>query len=57
MKKKLQDNEKKQGCSIRLHPTIMHKLNETQSNKSKYIEYLIYLDMRKNNVIDRDLML
>jgi len=57
MRKKLNEDQKKQPVSIKVDPLILAKLNEHYPNKSKYIEYIIYQDMRKNNVIDKDIML
>ena len=57
MKQKLKNGETKPALSIRLNPILMKKLNKYQSNKSKYIEWLIYLDFKKNNIIDENFML
>jgi hypothetical protein len=57
MRKKLNENEKKQPISIKVDPVIYEKLNENFKNKSKYIEHLIYQDMKKNNIITNDLIL
>lgn len=57
MRNKLKESEKKQSLTVRLNPIVMGMLNQSQSNKSKYIEYLIYKDMRNNNIIEKDLML
>lgn len=52
MRKKLPENEKKVTLSVTINPSIITKLDELQKNKSKYIEWLIYQDLRKNNLID-----
>ena len=56
MRNKLNDGEKKMRLSIRINPIIMSELNNI-SNKSKYIEYLIYLDMKNKNIIKNDIIL
>mgnify|MGYP000939204587 CR=1 FL=1 len=56
MRNKLKDSEKKMRLSIRINPIIMSELNNI-SNKSKYIEYLIYLDMKNKNIIKNDIIL
>ena len=56
MRKKLNDNEKKQPVSVKVDPIIFEELNKMK-NKSKYIEYLIYQDMKNKNIIKQDIML
>jgi len=57
MKKKLNEEQRKPALSIRLNPKIMKIVNETQINKSKYIEFLIYKDLIKNKLIDENFIL
>lgn len=52
MRKKLTENEKKVTLSVTINPVLMVKLDELQKNKSKYIEWLIYQDLKKNNMVD-----
>jgi len=56
MRKKLNENEKKQPISIKVDPILFDELNKIK-NKSKYIEYLIYQDMKNKNVIKQDIIL
>jgi hypothetical protein len=56
MRKKLNDNEKKQPISVKVDPVIYNELNKLK-NKSKYIEYLIYKDMKDKGVIKDDIIL
>jgi hypothetical protein len=56
MRQKLNENEKKQPISIKVDPIIFEELNKIK-NKSKYIENIIYQDMRKNNIITKDILL
>lgn len=46
------ENEKKVRTSISINPTLNKKVEELYKNKSKYIEWLIYKDLRKNKQID-----
>ena len=42
----------KKKMSVALSQDIREYLNENITNKSKYIEYLIYEDLLKHNVIE-----
>jgi hypothetical protein len=57
MRKKLNDEDKKKKITMSINPLIYQKVTETHNNVSKYIEWLIYQDLRKNNIIQNDLML
>lgn len=52
MRKKLKDNEKKVKINCTINPVIYNKVTELHDNVSKYIEWLIYQDLRKSNNID-----
>ena len=56
MRQKLKEGEKKQPISIKVDPVIYKELNNVK-NKSKYIEHLIYQDLKKNNIIKEDILL
>jgi hypothetical protein len=56
MRKKMREEEKKSKVSITINRDIINIVQELHTNKSKYIEWLIYQDLRKNNQID-DIML
>ena len=43
----------KSGISITLDKNIIEAINEDISNKSKYIEWLIYQDLLKNSGNDK----
>jgi hypothetical protein len=51
-RKKLNDDEKKDKLSITMNIEVCKAAKEYKSNMSKYIEYLVYKDLRKNNKID-----
>jgi hypothetical protein len=55
MRKKLDSQDKKIRVTITLNREI-DKLASEQPNKSKYIEQLIYADLRKNNKINGTLL-
>lgn len=55
MRKKLDIQDKKIRVTITLNREI-DKLASEQPNKSKYIEQLIYADLRKNNKINETLL-
>ena len=52
MRKKLKETEKKVKLTCTINSTIFNKINELNSNVSKYVEWLIYQDLRKNNNIE-----
>jgi hypothetical protein len=51
-KKKLPDGERKEKFTISINPELFKIVDESISNKSKYIEKLIYKDLLKNKKID-----
>lgn len=55
MRKKLNKEDKKIKVTITLNREI-DRLAGEQPNKSKYIENLIYFDLRKNNKINETLL-
>jgi len=56
MRNKLEDEKKKEKVSISLSRELMRVVDENQKNRSKYIEWLIYQDLIKNNLIDSSIM-
>jgi hypothetical protein len=51
-RKKLNEDEKKDKLSITMNIEVSKAAKEYQPNMSKYIEYLVYNDLRKNNKIN-----
>lgn len=43
--------------SVTLDKEVIEHLNETIDNKSKYIEYLIYKDLKENGLIEKEIIL
>jgi len=56
-KKELPPEERKTKFSITINPILYNVIEETERNKSKYIERLIRQDLIKNNKIDKDMEL
>lgn len=56
-KKPLKPTDCKTKFSITINPILFNKVDELYQNKSKYVERLIYADLLKNNVIDKDMIL
>ena len=56
MRNKLEDEKKKEKVSISLSRELMRVVDENQKNRSKYIEWLIYQDLIKNNLIVSSVM-
>ena len=52
MKKKITKNK----VVFSFEPEIIQFLEEKFENKSKYVEYLIYKDMKDNNLIKNDII-
>jgi len=52
MKKKI----KKEKVVLSLSPELIQFLIENFENKSKYVEYLIYKDMKENNLIEKEIL-
>jgi hypothetical protein len=57
MRKKLKQEDKKVALNLTINPIIAKKINELHPNKSKYIEHIIYQDLRNNNQINEILFL
>lgn len=55
-KKPLKPNERKVKFTISINPKLFTKINTSQSNKSKYIEWLIYSDLKNKGQI-KDIMI
>ena len=53
MKKKIT----KRRVVFTFDPTILEFLNDNFENKSKYVEYLIYKDMKDNDLLKKDFMM
>jgi hypothetical protein len=45
----------KSKLSIRLNPDILEWLSENYENKSKYIEWLIYQDLKDKELLKKEL--
>lgn len=56
-RKKLLDTEKKISLTVTINPEVAAKVDELYSNKSKYIEWLIYQDLVKNNKMESGMIL
>ena len=56
MRKKLTQEEKKVKVTVTINPVLMNKVDEFISNKSKYIEWLIYKDLKNKDMI-KEMML
>ena len=52
MRQKLKQSEKKARLTVSINPLLDKKLTELHSNVSKHVEWLIYQDMRKNNIVE-----
>ena len=52
MRNKLNPNERKKKLTVTLNPNVYIKLHGLHNNISKYVEWLIYQDLRKTNNID-----
>ena len=53
MKKKIT----KRRVVFTFNPIIIEFLNDNFENKSKYVEYLIYKDMKDNDLLKKDFMM
>jgi len=47
----------KQKMILSLSPEVLNFLEQNFENKSKYIEYLIYKDMKENDLLKNDLFI
>lgn len=56
-KKKLNPEQLKIKLSIRLNSDLFKIVEENQPNKSKYLEWLVYQDLLKNNKIPNNFIL
>ena len=55
-RKKLTKEELKIKLSIRINPILFNCIDDIENNKSKYIEYLIYCDLKNKGLI-KEMML
>lgn len=53
-KKPINPEERKIKFSVTINPLLFNKIDELYNNKSKYVESLIYDDLIKNKIIDKD---
>ena len=56
-RKKLNQEDLKTKLSIRINPKLFKLIEESQPNKSKYFEWLVYQNLLKNNKIDENFIL
>jgi flagellar biosynthesis/type III secretory pathway protein FliH len=56
-REKLKPEELKIKLSIRIHPELFKIITDNYSNKSKYLERLVYEDLLTNNKIDKNILL
>ncbi len=50
----LKPEERRIKFSVTINPILFNKIDELESNKSKYVEKLIYDDLLKNNKINKN---
>lgn len=53
MRNKLKEEDKRVSLTVTLDPIIYNQIKD-ESNKSRYIEKLIYRDLLKNNKLNED---
>lgn len=53
-RKKINEEDLKVKLSVRINSKLFKIVNETITNKSKYIEWLISEDLNKNNKLKND---
>jgi hypothetical protein len=53
----LNPEQRKIKFSVTINPILFNTIDELESNKSKYVERLIYADLMKNKKIDKDVVL
>jgi hypothetical protein len=53
-KKPINPEERKIKFSVTINPLLFNKIDELYNNKSKYVESLIYADLIKNKIIDKN---
>ena len=51
MRKKLDNTEKKARLTVTINPPLHQLVNERNNNVSKYVEWLIYQDLKNDNVV------
>jgi hypothetical protein len=57
MRVKLEEHEKKDKFCVSINRELANIVNKKHKNKSKYIEHLIYMDLLKNKLVGKDMML
>lgn len=57
MRVKLEEHEKKDKFCVSINRELTNIVNKKHKNKSKYIEHLIYMDLLKNKLVDKNMML
>lgn len=55
--KEMKKETTKRKMILSLSPEVLEFLNDNFENKSKYIEYLIYKDMKEHDLIKNDLLI
>ena len=53
-RKKLEKNELKIKLSIRMNPKLYVLIDKLETNKSKYFEWLVYRDLLKREIINKE---
>ena len=53
----LNPDERKIKFSVTINPILFNKIEKLETNKSKYVERLIYKDLLENNKISKDIIL
>ena len=53
-KKAINPEERKIKFSVTINPLLFSKIDELYMNKSKYVESLIYADLIKHKIIDKN---
>lgn len=56
-RKTLNKKDRKDKISVSLNKILSNKINKLYTNKSKYIERLVYQDLLKNNEINENFIL
>ena len=52
----LKPEERRIKFSVTINPILFNKIDELETNKSKYVEKLIYNDLLKNNKINKNIL-
>lgn len=52
MRKKLKEEERRIKTAVTIHPELLNAIDKLTSNRSRYIENLVYQELKKNNKIN-----